>query len=119
MTKQLEDMTPTAFTTFVQANIEGATILAEIEPDGQDMLIHTLWVVSLDDPYTAVPYFTDKTVDQFVNPGGGLDDELDDLEETIYGMAMARMERAVLSAIESDEGLVEGELYQAYIEEQI
>ena len=114
---QLNDVTCSSFTTFIQANIQGATILAEIEPDGQDILIHAIDVVELTDPYMAVPYFTDKTVDQFVNPGDGLDEELEDLEPAIYGMAMARMQRAVLSSIDSDEGLVEGELYQAYIEE--
>jgi hypothetical protein len=107
----------TSFSEFITTKIQGATVTAEVEADYEGCQIMAVWVDSLEDPYDAVPYFTDKTVDQFVNPGTGCEENLDDLDDFIYGMAMARMERAVLSAIESDEDLIISEIEQAYIEQ--
>jgi hypothetical protein len=109
----------TSFQNYIDLTVEGADITVAYEPESDGIRIDEVYVNALSDPYTALPYFTDYTVDKLINPGSGCDDELEDLEPVIYGMAMARMERMVFRAIADDEDLVIGEAEQAVIEEGI
>jgi hypothetical protein len=107
----------TSFLNYIDLTVEGADLTVAYEPDCDGVRIDEVYVNSLSNPYDSVPYFTDKTVDQFVNPGTGCEENLEDLEPFIYGMAMARMERAIMRAIDDDEDLIIGEVEQAVIEE--
>ena len=112
-------MPMSSFQNYIDLTVEGADITVAYEPESDGIRIDEVYVNALSDPYAALPYFTDTTVDQLINPGPGCDENLDDLEDFMYGMAMARMERMVFRAIRDDEDLVIGEAEQAVIEEGI